>query len=130
MNEVLNYLKECGTFYLATCECGQPKLRPFGAVAEFEGKLYIITNNKKEVFKQMLKNPKIALCGMINDTWLRVEGEIRHDIRRDAKVKMLETNPSLRSMYNEDDNLMEVLYLVNATATISSFSSEPKVMNF
>lgn len=50
MKEVLDYLKACGTFYLATNEEGQPRVRPFGAVCEFEGKLYITTNNKKAVF--------------------------------------------------------------------------------
>ena len=64
MNEVLNYLKTCGTFYLATVENDQPHTRPFGAVCEFEGKLYIITNNQKKVYAQMLKNSKVEICGM------------------------------------------------------------------
>ena len=48
MNEVAEYLKSCGTFYLATSEEGQAHVRPFGAVCVFEGKLYIVTNNQKK----------------------------------------------------------------------------------
>ena len=74
MNEVLEYLKSCGTFYLATSEEGQAHVRPFGAVCEFEGKLYIVTNNQKKVYQQMKKNGKIEICGMHKETWIRVEG--------------------------------------------------------
>ncbi len=56
MNAVYEFLKKCGTFYLATEENGQPHVRPFGAVCMFEGKLYIVTNNQKKVYLQMIKN--------------------------------------------------------------------------
>ena len=131
MDEVLNYLKKCGTFYLGTCEDGQPRVRPFGAVAKFEAKLYIVTNNEKNVYKQMINNSKVEICAMNKDTWIRIEGEAIHDDRREARVKMMEDNKdSLGSLYNVDDNLMEVLYLKNATATIYSFTNSPKVIKF
>lgn len=130
MEEVLNYLKTCGTFYLATNEGDQPHVRPFGAVCEYNGKLYIVTNNQKKVYKQILKNPKIEICGMSNGTWIRVEAEAVHDSSREAREVMIEDNKTLSRMYNADDNLMEVLYLKNATATIYSFSGEPKVIKF
>lgn len=131
MNEVLNYLKSCGTFYLATVEGDQPHVRPFGAICEFEGKLYIITNNRKNVYAQMLNNTKIEICGMSKGTWIRIQGQAIHDSRREARVAMMDDNKaSLSSMYTVDDNLMEVLYLKDATATIYSFTGEPSVINF
>ena len=130
MREVLEYLKECGVFYIATDEQGQPRVRPFGVVADFEGKLYISTNNQKDVFKQMQENPKIEISGMKNDTWIRVEATAVRDNRKEAREKMLADNPSLEKMYAADDGKMEVLYLQNATATISSFINEPKVITF
>jgi len=130
MREVLEYLKECGVFYIATDEQGQPRVRPFGVVADFEGKLYISTNNQKDVFKQMQENPKIEISGMKNDTWIRVEATVVRDNRKEAREKMLADNPSLEKMYAADDGKMEVLYLQNATATISSFFNEPKVITF
>ena len=86
MKEVINYLKECGTFYLATTEGEQPRVRPFGAVCEFEGKLYIVTNNQKDVYRQMLKNPKVEISGMNQGTWIRITGEVQEDLRREARV--------------------------------------------
>lgn len=131
MNEVLKYLKACGTFYLATVDGDQPHVRPFGAVCEFEGKLYIVTNNKKNVFAQMKNNAKVEICGMSKGTWIRVEGKAILDARREARVAMMDDNTAaLSSMYTVDDNLMEVLYLENATATIYSFTDEPKVIQF
>lgn len=132
MEKILEYLKSCGTFYLATSEeNGQPHVRPFGAVCEFEGKLYIVTNNQKKVYNQMLKNSKIEISGMTKGTWIRLEAEAIHDDRREARVAMMEDNKaSLSNLYTVDDNLMEVLYLQNATATISSFTAEPKVITF
>jgi uncharacterized pyridoxamine 5'-phosphate oxidase family protein len=131
MKEILEYLKKNPIFYIATCEGDQPRVRPFGAVTEFEGKLYIVTNNQKKVYKQMLENPKVEISAMGKDgTWLRLEGKAIHDECREARVKMLEETPSIQKMYTADDNLMEVLYLQDATATIYSFTGEPRVIKF
>ena len=129
MNEVLEYLKSCKTFYLATSEDGQAHVRPFGAVCEYEGKLYFGTNNRKKVYQQMKKNKKVEICGMHNGTWIRVEGEVEEDMRREARVAMMnDNNAALSSMYTVDDNLMTVFYFEQGTATIYSFTDEPKVI--
>ena len=129
MNEVLEYMKSCGTFYLATSEDGQAHVRPFGAVCEFEGKLYFVTNNQKKVYQQMKKNGKVEICGMHKGTWIRVEGEVKEDTRREARVSMMHDNEAaLGSMYTVDDNLMTVFYYEHGTATIFSFTSDPKVI--
>lgn len=129
MNEVLAYLKSCGTFYLATTDGAQPHVRPFGAVCEFEGKLYIITDNRKKVYQQLKKNGKVELCGMNKDTWIRIEGEVKEDLRREARVAMMNDNTAaLSSMYTVDDNLMTVFYFEHGTATIYSFTDAPKVI--
>lgn len=131
MKEVLEYLKSCGTFYLASTDEDQPHVRPFGAVCEFEEKLYIVTNNQKKVFAQMLKNPKIEISGMHKGTWIRLQAEVVLDTRLEARVAMMEDNKaSLSNLYTVDDHLMEVLYLKNATATIYSFTDAPKVITF
>lgn len=130
MNEVVKYLQECGTFYLATVEGDQPHVRPFGAVCEFEGKLYIVTNNKKEVYNQMKANGKVEMCGMHKGTWIRVKGVVKEDNRREARVAMMEANEkALQSMYTVDDNLMTVFAFESGVATVYSFTEEPKVIN-
>ncbi|MDD6661600.1 MAG: pyridoxamine 5'-phosphate oxidase family protein [Lachnospiraceae bacterium] len=129
MNEITTYLQECKTFYLATTEGDQAHVRPFGAVCEFEGKLYIVTNNQKDVYKQMKANGKVEICGMNKGTWIRVKGTVKEDTRREARVAMMDANhASLSSMYNVDDNLMTVFAFENGTATIYSFTDEPKTI--
>jgi len=130
MDEILAFLKKCGTFYLATVEGDQPRVRPFGAVCVFEGKLYLCTNNRKKVYHQILKNPKVEICGTDKGSWLRLVGEAIPDPRREARVAMLkEYEDVLTNSYSPDDGLFEVLYLQNATASISSFGQkEPRII--
>ena len=130
MKETLEFLKKAGTFYLATMDGDQPRVRPFGAVCEFEGKLYLVTNNKKDVYKQIMSNPKIEISGMADGKWIRLSGEAVQDPRREAKKAMLDANPGLRGMYNEDDGIVEVLYLRNATAVFCSFTDTPVTHTF
>lgn len=129
MKEACEFLKGCGTFYLATVEEGQPRVRPFGAVCEFEGKLYIVTNNQKNVYRQMKENGKVEICGH-KGKWIRVEGTVKEDLRREARVTMMEANTgALSSMYTVDDNLMTVFYFEQGTATVYSFTEEPEVLS-
>ena len=130
MKETMEFLQKAGTFYLATVEGDQPHVRPFGAVCEFEGKLYIVTNNMKDVYKQMEANPKIEISGMAGGKWIRLKAEAVRDDRFEARKAMLDANPSLRNMYSEDDGKVEVLYLQNATAAICSFTNAPVTYTF
>lgn len=130
MQEVQEFLKKCGTYYLATVEGDQPRVRPFGTAEIFEGKLYIQTGKVKEVSKQIQKNPKVELCAFRDGTWVRVAGTLVRDDRREAKEDMLEKNPGLKRMYSADDDNTEVLYFEHATATFYSFGGEPKVITF
>lgn len=126
MNEIYEYLKNCGTFYLATVDGDQPQVRPFGAVCVFEGKLYFVTNNQKDVYKQMKANPNVAICGMYKGQWIRVSGVVEEDLRREARVAMMDANKaSLSKMYTVDDNLMTVFKFVSGKGTIYSFTKTP-----
>jgi uncharacterized pyridoxamine 5'-phosphate oxidase family protein len=130
MKKALEFLQECGVFYLATTENDQPRVRPFGAVFEYEGKLYIVTNNTKSCFKQMLENPKVEISGMNKKgQWIRIAGEVANDDRREVKEVALEATPSLKSMYNIDDGIFAVLYFTKGSATISSFTGEPETFS-
>ena len=130
MERTLKFLKEAGTYYLATVDGDQPRVRPFGTVNEFEGKLYIQTGKKKDVSKQLHANPKAEICAFMNGEWIRVACELVADDRREAKVSMLEAYPNLQGMYSADDDNTEVLYMKDATATFSSFAGAPEVEKF
>ena len=130
MQEVLEFLKTCGTYYLATVDGDQPRVRPFGTIHIFEDKLYIQTGKSKDVSKQIQKNPKVELCGFAQGKWVRVAGELVRDDRIEAKKSMLDAYPSLQNMYSAEDDNTEVLYFKNATATFSSFTEAPKPVTF
>ena len=130
MEEVYDFLKKCGTYFLATVVGDVPKVRPFGTVDIFEGRLYIQTGKVKDVSKQMQANPKIEICAWDGDRWLRVAATVVRDDRIEAKEHMLDAYPQLKKMYKADDDNTEVLYLKNATATFYSFTSEPRVIRF
>ncbi len=130
MERVAKFLKEAETYYLATVDGDQPRVRPFGTVNVFEGKLYIQTGKVKDVSKQIHANPKVELCAFKSGEWLRVAGKLIEDDRREARQAMLDAYPNLRAMYSEDDGNTEVFYLKDATATFSSFTKEPEVVKF
>ena len=130
MNEVWEFLKECGTYYLATIDGDQPRVRPFGTAEIFEGKLYIQTGKKKDCYKQLLANPKAEICCFKSGKWLRIAGKLIPDDRVEAKKDMLDKNPNLRGMYNENDDNTIVLYFEDAVATFSSFTEAPKEIRF
>ncbi len=128
MQQVFDFLKEAGAYYLATMDGDQPRVRPFGTAHIFEGKLYIQTGKVKLVSKQIAANPKVELCAFKDGTWLRLCGELIEDDRVEARKSMLDAYPELRSMYNENDGNTQVFYFKNATATFSSFTAEPEVI--
>ncbi|MBP5653247.1 MAG: pyridoxamine 5'-phosphate oxidase family protein [Lachnospiraceae bacterium] len=130
MQEVYDFLKKCETYYLATVEGDQPRVRPFGTVAIFDGKLYIQTGKSKPVSKQLHANPKSEICGFTGGEWIRVSGKLIPDERVEAKKHMLDDYPNLRGMYNENDDNTEVLYFEDATAVISSFAAAPREIKF
>ena len=128
MKRVYDFLKAADTYYLATVEGDQPRVRPFGTVNIYEGKLYIQTGKVKPVSKQIAANPKVEICAYKDGSWLRVAGELVEDDRVEARKAMLDAYPNLRGMYDENDDNTQVLYLKNAKATFSSFTAAPETV--
>lgn len=130
MEQTYNFLKQAGTYYLATVEDDKPRVRPFGTVNIFEGRLYIQTGKIKPVSKQLTANPNAEVCAFMNGEWIRVSGELVEDDRAEARKAMLDAYPDLRAMYDENDGNTQVFYFKNAKAVISSFTHEPVVEEF
>ena len=130
MQRVCGFLKSAGVYYLATVEGDTPRVRPFGTVNIFEGKLYIQTGKVKPVSHQLAANPKAEICAFKDGKWLRLSGELVEDDRVEAKKSMLDAYPDLRGMYDENDDNTEVLYFKNATATFSAFGAAPETITF
>ncbi len=130
IERVYQFLDEAQTYYLATVDGDQPRVRPFGTILLYEGRLYIQTGKVKDGSKQLAANPKAEICAFKDGKWLRVAGELINDDDRAVKVAMLEKMPSLKAMYDPDDGNTQVLYFKNATATFSSFTEAPETVTF
>ena len=130
MQRVYEFLKNAEVYYLATVEGDRPRVRPFGTVNEFEGKLYIQTGKIKPISRQLAINPKAELCAFKDGAWIRIACELVEDDRFEARKSMLDAYPNLRRMYDENDGNTQVFYMKNATATISSFVNAPIVIEF
>ena len=128
MNEIYEFLKSCGTYYLATLEDGRPRVRPFGTIDLYEGGLYIQTGKVKSVSRQMKADPRIEICGMHKGKWIRLQAEAVLDQRLEAQQHTLENYPSLQKMYQPGDANTEVFRLNNVKAQICSFTEEPRTI--
>ena len=126
LKKVLEFLDSAQTYYLATMDNDQPRVRPFGTALVYNDKLYIQTGKIKQVSKQLAKNPKAEICAFKDGKWVRISGELVADETREVKTMMLEKMPVLRGMYNEDDGNMQMLYFKKATVTFSSFTEAPE----
>ena len=130
MEEIYEFLKDAGTYYLATIDGDKPRVRPFGTVNLYNDKLYIQTGKKKDVSKQIQINNNVEICAFKDGKWIRLAGKLIRDDSIEAKKDMLDHYPNLRAMYDESDDNTEVLYFESGIATISSFTAEPKVIEF
>ncbi len=130
MHEVFEFLKAAGTYYLATMDGDQPRVRPFGTIDLYDGRLYIQTGKCKAVADQLKTNPKIELSAMHEGRWIRLAAEAILDENVEAQVHMLDNYPSLKAMYTPGDGNTEVYFLRNATAAICSFTAAPEVYEF
>ena len=130
MKRVHDFLKKAEIYYLATVEGEQPRVRPFGTVNEFEGKLYIQTGKIKPTSRQIAANNKVEICAFCGGEWIRVACELIEDDRIEAKKSMLDAYPNLRGMYDENDGNTQVFYMQNAVATFSAFGKEAEIVTF
>ena len=128
MNKAVSFLNDSKIFYISTIEEDKPRVRPFGAVMEWENRVYICTNNKKEFYKQIQNNPNFEISATIGASWIRLSGKLVTDPRVEAKEAMLLTYPALRNMYRIDDGIFEVLYITDGIATINSIEGTKEVV--
>lgn len=130
LEKITAFLKEVKTYYLATADGDQPRVRPFGTAHIFEDKLYIQTGKSKDVSKQIHANPNVEICAFDGNDWLRICGKLVEDDRIEARQSMLDDYPELQAMYKADDGNTEVFYFKDATAIFSSFTHDPEVIEF
>jgi uncharacterized pyridoxamine 5'-phosphate oxidase family protein len=128
MNEILEFLKEAGYFFISTCDGDQPHVRAFGFKMIYEGKLYFCSGKHKPFFAQITKNPKVEVCAVKpNREWIRISGTVVLDDRIEPKAAAMEISPNLKNMYGGPDNQnFTVFYLKDVSAFLCSHTTEPR----
>ncbi len=132
MQRVRDFLHDAGVYFIATVDGDKPQVRPFGTAEIIEGKLYIQTGHVKNVAKQIAANPNVAICAYNagKGEWIRISATLVEDHRVEVKKAMLDANPGLRRMYDENDDNTAVYFMKDAKATISSFVHDPVEVDF
>lgn len=129
LKKLHQFLKDAGTYYLATEDGDTPRVRPFGTALLFEDKIYILTAKAKNVSRQIEKNPKFELSVMDkDDRWIRVSGKLKEDNRIEVHYAILEEYPHLKNAYTAGDDNTNTLYLDIDNAVIYSFTEEPEIL--
>ena len=125
-----DFLRKAGTYYLATSDGEQPRVRPFGTALLFENKIYILTSKEKDVSKQIDSNPKFEISAMnTSDKWIRVSGTLKADDRIVVHQAILEAYPHLKNMYTAGGENTHTLYLDEVKAVIYSFTEIPEELD-
>ena len=112
MSKVLDFINECGPFFVLTVKENAPIGRPFGAIMEDDDHLYISTSNLKEVYKQMKENPNIAIIALKPGTrlWMRLSAKAFETFDLAIKAKMLEVCPQIQKHYHSADDCIYAVF--------------------
>lgn len=131
IKKLQDFLKEAGTYYIATVDGDQPRVRPFGTATLFEDKIYVLTAKSKDFSKQIAVNPKFEISAMDKQgRWIRLSGVLKEDNRIEVHNALLADYPHLGAMYKAGDENTHALYFDDIKATICSFNAAPEVLNF
>ena len=115
IQKVYDFLEKAGTFYLATVEDGQPRVRPYGAMLFFEDKIYIMAFGKTNATRQIAANPKAEICAFKGQT-LRIECELVEDNRPEVGKALVDKMTVLKPALGENGENGVMYYLKNAKA--------------
>lgn len=116
ISKVFDFLQSAGTFYLATIEGDQPRVRPYGAMMLFEGKIYIMAFGLTNATRQIAANPKAEICAFKGQT-LRIECKLVEDNRPETQKALIEKMPVLKPALGENGENGVMYYLADATAS-------------
>ena len=126
MGKGVEFLKEAGAYFIATSDNGQPQLRPFGSNLEYNGRFYFSMGNSKNVYKQIISNPKVSIAALKpNRDWIRITGEAVPDESEGAKNYLFEKNPRIKDIYKGDASNVAMFYLTNVTCVINEDGKAP-----
>lgn len=122
-------------FYLATVEGDQPHVRGMMLFRADDNGIIFHTASTKDVFKQIMENPKAELCFNGNGVQIRVTGKL--EVVNDKKLREEIFNHPTRKFLqawkdNGIDDLLQILVMKNCEAVTwtmeTNFAPKEKVM--
>lgn len=131
MKQITEFLSTNNVQYFATIGLdGKPKVRPFQFMLEKDGYLWYCTSNKKDVFKELVKNPFFEVSVMAKDfSWLRMSGKAVFEDNRKIKQMVLDRSKLVKRIYNTPDNPdFEVFKVENLKAVIGAIGKDHVVI--
>ncbi|MBQ7279904.1 MAG: pyridoxamine 5'-phosphate oxidase family protein [Bacteroidales bacterium] len=129
IKKVYDFLEDAKTFFLATADGDQPRVRPYGAMMFFEGKIYIMAFGKTNATRQIAANNKAELCAFKGRT-LRIECQLVEDNRPEVGKALVDKMPVLKPALGENGENGVMYYLKNATATFYKMMEVDEVVKF
>ncbi|MCR5042947.1 MAG: pyridoxamine 5'-phosphate oxidase family protein [Bacteroidaceae bacterium] len=129
IKKVYDFLEDAKTFYLATVEGDQPRVRPYGAMLYFEGKIYIMAFGKTNATRQIAANQKAEICAFKGKT-LRIECKLVEDNRPEVGKALVEKMPVLKPALGENGENGVMYYLSDATATFFKMMELDETIKF
>lgn len=132
MDEVFAFLKDAGTFFIATNDGGQPRVRPFGFVMKYQNRLYFCSGTMKPFYEQMNADPRfeISACNAKGE-WLRLSGKGRFVDDLEAKKQAFAEAPGVAALYQDPASPNFALFCIeDAAAQFCSFTSSPRTVTF
>ena len=130
MNKAYEYLKG-KTYFIATEDGPQARVRPFGSLFEREGRIYISTTNDKAVYRQLKAAPLIEMAAMGEDGWIRITAEAVEEERQEVRAEFWRATASRLGRDPEKvSETMAVFRLDKAKAVITRYGAEPEKFTF
>ena len=127
--KVYDFLEKAGTFYLATVEGDQPRVRPYGAMLFYDEKIYIMAFGKTNATRQIAQNPKAEICAFKGQT-LRIECRLVEDNRPEVGKALVDKMPVLKPALGENGENGVMYYLADATATFFQMMEPVETVKF
>lgn len=129
VKKVYDFLESAKTFYLATVEGDQARVRPYGAMLFFEGKIYIMAFGKTNATRQIAENPKAEICAFKGMT-LRIACTLVEDNRPEVGRALVEKMPVLKDALGENGENGVMYYLKDATASFFKMMELEETITF
>lgn len=114
------FLESCGQFFLATTDGDQPRVRPFSSCDVINGEVYFMTRKPKDVYKQLVKNPKVQIAAFPKEGrgWMRITCKLVENETPEVRTHFLNKYPNMKEAHPIDDPDYAFMKLVGITAVV------------